>query len=100
MITVCDMLTIRKGGSGWWSGGCTGCRGKWKKVFIKHDVPRNINVASRMVQSFVALVQRTITQEHALCREEREFMIVIRAQIWPARAAEGTKESVIGWLMK
>jgi hypothetical protein len=73
-----------------------GAEAKGKKMLIKHDVSRNINPASRTIQTLVALMHRIIAQEHTLNGLEIKLMIVIWAQIWPALIAKHTKKSVIG----
>jgi hypothetical protein len=39
-------------------------------MFIKHNISRNINPASGMIQTLVALMDRVIAQEHELSGSE------------------------------
>jgi hypothetical protein len=76
-------------------GGRTVCKGK--NCFIEYDIPRDIDTSRARVKALVPLMKPTVTQEHASFRPEREFVFVIRSQIWPTSAAKYTEHGIIWW---
>jgi hypothetical protein len=74
--------------------------GKRKDLLIKYHIARYINASSGPVKALVSFVFGTISKKSTLSRAEGEFMVVIRAQIWPACAPKRAQESVVGLLIE
>jgi hypothetical protein len=73
---------------------------KGKHIFIKCDISRDVNTASRHIKALEALVKVAIAKEHTLCGPELHLMFIIGAKIRPTCTSEHPKKGVIRRLMK
>jgi hypothetical protein len=58
-------------------------RGNWKNIFIKCDIPRDIDTTSSNIKTFKPFVLVTVTKESTLFRSELKFVAVEGTQIGP-----------------
>ena len=69
---------------------------KWKYLFIKNNVARNIDMPGRDIKAFIPFVKTTITQEGTLFGAKLKLVLVERTQVWPNGTPKDTKEGVVG----
>jgi hypothetical protein len=69
-------------------------------MFVKNNIPRDINPIRRNVETLITLVQRAIAQENTFFRSEIKFMIVVLTNMMPTCTSKYLKKGVIGSFMK
>lgn len=70
---------------------------KGKLYFVKNNITRDINTASRDIEALDSFVLHTIAKKNTLFGTEHEFAIVIGTKIGPTSTPKHTKWSII-WL--
>ena len=65
---------------------------KWEQSFKKDNITRNIETTSGKVKTFVATMEKTITQKNTLERMGLEFMRIIWPKIGPTSTPKGFKK--------
>jgi hypothetical protein len=73
---------------------------KGENVFIKENIPRDIDTASGNIKILDTFMKRTISKKHTLLGAEGEFACVVRTKIWPTSTAKGAKSIIVWFEMK
>ena len=73
---------------------------KGKDILIKNNVPRDIDMIGRNMETFIPFMKRTVAQKHTLLRTEIKFMTVIRSKMRPASTPKYLKKGVVRCFIK
>ena len=70
---------------------------EWKDMFVKNNIPRDIDTASRDVKTFITLMECTIAKKDALFGTKLKFVFIEWTQIGPDGTAKNSKKGVVGF---
>ena len=73
---------------------------KRKNIFIKYNIPRDVNSASEDVKALEAFVKVAIPKESTLLGLQCEFMFIVGSKIGPASTPKDSNNRVVGFFMK
>jgi hypothetical protein len=69
-----------------------------KNMLIEDDVSGQIYTAARSVQTFVAMMDRRVSEKHTLPRSKVKFVGIIWAKVGPARTSERAQKLIVGFV--
>jgi hypothetical protein len=73
---------------------------KGEHMFIKDNIPRDINTIRRNVETLIPLVERTIPKKHTLFGSIFKFMVIVRTKVRPTGTTKNLEERVIRSFME
>jgi hypothetical protein len=69
--------------------------GERKFIFIKDNIPRDVNSARGHIKALKTFVMRTVTKKDTLFGMRGKFPLIIGMEIWPTSTPKNLEEGII-----